>query len=283
LSATDAHETPDAGSPARRWPELAFIVAPTTALALGFAFQQSWATRLWPWPDGRLSYIFIGSILAAIAAPVAWIVLSGERAARTPGALNLAVTFGPSGVFLVVLGADRGDGRLLLTGLVFLLGAAWSASIVASTRALPLRDPRPMPAPVRGAFVVFALALVVAGTALVLRADHIFPWPLDPNSSVIFGFVFLGAAVYFAYGVLRPSWALACGQLLGFLAYDLVLAVPFARHFADVKADHRTSLIVYSAVLTGSAVLAVYYLFVDRSTRLVLRGHASTASAVDPA
>ena len=37
-------------------------------LAVGFFFQQAWATSLWPVPDTRLSYAFIAAILAGGAA-----------------------------------------------------------------------------------------------------------------------------------------------------------------------------------------------------------------------
>jgi hypothetical protein len=44
---------------------------------------------------------------------------------------------------------------------------------------------------------------------------------------IIYGWMCLGAAAYLGYVVLRPKWQNACGQLAGFLAYDLVLFVPF--------------------------------------------------------
>lgn len=50
----------------------------TLVLAVGFFFQMDWAKATWPWPDGRLSYIFLSSILIAIAAPMLWISLTGE-------------------------------------------------------------------------------------------------------------------------------------------------------------------------------------------------------------
>ena len=43
--------------------------------------------------------------------------------------------------------------------------------------------------------------------------------------------MFLGSATYFAYGIVRPRWTNAGGQLAGFLAYDLVLIVPFMTRF----------------------------------------------------
>ena len=45
----------------------------TLMLALGFVFQNPIATNLWPWPDGRYSYLFIGSILAAACVAMLWI------------------------------------------------------------------------------------------------------------------------------------------------------------------------------------------------------------------
>jgi hypothetical protein len=64
-----------------------------------------------------------------------------------------------------------------------------------------------------------------------------------------------------------PRWSIALGQLLDFLAYDIVLLSPFLSYFASVDAAHRLSLSVYSAVLVYSAAPACYYLFVDKRTR----------------
>ncbi|MFT3890440.1 MAG: hypothetical protein QM730_02300 [Anaerolineales bacterium] len=93
------------------------------------------------------------------------------------------------------------------------------------------------------------------------------PLDLNPDSSIIFGCIFLGDAFYFLYGLLRPNWGNACGQLLSFLAYDLVLIVPFVLLINTVKPGHMLNLIVYIAVLVYSGGLAVYYLFVHPQTR----------------
>src|SRR5262249_51918105 len=69
-------------------------------VALGFYVQVPWATRLWPWPATPLSYIFIGSILTAIAIPLLWIGVTGETAAIQAGALDLAVMFGGMFIYL---------------------------------------------------------------------------------------------------------------------------------------------------------------------------------------
>jgi hypothetical protein len=85
--------------------------------------------------------------------------------------------------------------------------------------------------------------------------------------SVMFGWVFMGAAVYFAYGALQRDWHDARGQLLGFLAYDLVLIGPFLADFASVPPGHLLSLVIYVLVLVYSGTLAIFYLFVSPRTR----------------
>ena len=123
-----------------------------------------------------------------------------------------------------------------------------------------------MPKPVVVSFWIFIASLFAAGGALILQAP-IFPWKLNPDSSVVFGCIFLGDAFYFLYGMFRPNWHNALGQLLSFLAYDLVLIFPFIDLTSSVEADHLINLLVYIVVLMYSSGLAVYYLFIDSQTR----------------
>jgi hypothetical protein len=143
--------------------------------------------------------------------------------------LNLATSFGASAIFLAQLYTARGDSRLLLYVLVFGAAALFSLGYFLWSRRVPIRDVRPMPRLVRMSFLVFSLTLVLVAIALILRAPVVFPWRLNPDSSVLFGWVFMGAAVYFLYGLTRPRWHDARGQLLGFLAYDLILIFPLPR------------------------------------------------------
>lgn len=249
-------------------PALLCLGALLLLLALGFFGRAAWATALWPWPDGRLSFVFVASILAAIAAPLLWIGATGELGAASGGAINLFVTFAGGAGWLALLASRGGGTRILVTAALFAATALLTAGIWRWSRRLPRRDRRPVPAPVRASFALFAALLVPVGVALVARAPHIFPWPLHPDSSVLYGWIFLGAALYFIHGVVRPGWANAAGQLLGFLAYDLVLIGPFLAHFSAVLPEHRASLILYTAVLIYSGLLACFYLAVHPPTRL---------------
>lgn len=237
-------------------------------LAAGFYWRWPWVTGLWPWADSRLSFIFVTSICTAIAAPILLVGATGEFRAAEAGAMNLTVMYAGGAAYLFLLHGRAGERRLLVTALVLALGVLVFAGIFLWSRRIPWRDPRPAPGPVRAAFALFAAALVIVGVALVRQAPQIFPWPLVPASSTLYGWIFLGAAVYFAHGVARPRWANAAGQLLGFLIYDLVLLPSFLAHFARVAPAHRASLIIYTAVLVFSGALATYYLFVHRATRL---------------
>lgn len=225
-------------------------------LAGGFFAQTPWATSLWPWTGSRLSFIFIASILAASALPVIWIGWSGEFAAVTGGALNLCVSYAAMGAFAFDRHAhDPSRRAALLFASACVVAALASLLLMVWARRLPFRDQRPTPQVVRASFAIFFLVLLAVGGALVAQRQ-VFPWRLDGEQAALYGFVFLGAACYFLYGLLRPVWGNAQGQLLGFLAYDLVLIVPFWQHLGRVDPALRLNLMVYLAVLVYSGVLA---------------------------
>jgi len=92
----------------------------------------------------------------------------------------------------------------------------------------------------------------------------------------IVGLMFLGAAVYFAYGLVDRRWENAGGQLAGFLAYDVVLVVPFLVRLASGTPSYydtgtgeplRLNLLLYTGVVAYSGLLAAWYLFLDPRTR----------------
>lgn len=143
----------------------------------------------------------------------------------------------------------------------------FSLGVLLSARNIPLRDKRPLPNPARLSFIIFALALILAGLALILKLPNIIPWPLIPESSVMFGWMFLGAASTYVYAALKPFWNFARGPLLGFLVYDLVLGLPLIGHLADVKPENQLSLILYLIIVIYSVLLGIYYLFINRQTR----------------
>ncbi|MFW6096422.1 MAG: hypothetical protein ACOC9Z_00010 [Chloroflexota bacterium] len=236
-------------------------------LTAGFFLQMGWATALWPWPVGRLSYIFISSITAAIAAPMIWIGLTREFGAARGGAVNLSITATGAAVYLFILYRREGEIQLLLSALASAFFLAVNVGIFLWSIRHPIRDRRAMPGLVRASFGLFTVVLLLVAGLLVLQAPVVFPWPLQPESSVIFGFIFLGAASYFAIALPSPWWHSARGQLIGFLAYDLILIGPFLAHFGTVEPAHRLSLILYVAVLAYSGALAVYYLFLNEETR----------------
>jgi len=237
----------------------------TLTLGLAFAFQNPLATALWPWPDGRLSYLFIGSILAAASAAMFWIGWTAEWGALPAGSLNILVIALTTALYFTYLSASGRPGLLpyILGGIILSVA---SLAMFLWSRKIPLRDGRPTPLLVRISFGIYVVSLLAAGVSLVFRLP-IFPWAVNPDSSVIFGCIFLGDAFYFIYGLLKPLWYNALGQLLSFLAYDFVLIVPFLTHFGAVKPEFRLSLTVYTLVLLYSALISIYFLFIHKPTR----------------
>lgn len=236
-------------------------------LTLGFFFQMSWATALWPWPDTRLSYIFIAAITAAVAAPMIWIGLSGEYGAANGGAVSLATAAAGTSIYLFYLNNHQQNAQVRVTAVVFAIFVLLNLLIYLWSRRIPIRDQRDEPLMVEFTLLLFIIVLVLVGSALLRQTPLVFPWPVKPESSVIFGLMFFAAAIYFFSALRVPKWHSARGQLLGFLTYDLVLIGPFLSHFSSVGPEHRTSLSIFTLLIIISALFSAYYLFINRTTR----------------
>jgi hypothetical protein len=246
---------------------LAAVGVVNAVAALGFAFQHPWALALWPWTTGRLSYIFIGSIFAAIAAGVLWIAVSQEAGSMPAGFLDLTVTLGGFAGYLAVMAVQADRSELWPYAVVCGVLAAGNLAAFWQTRHFSAPDPQRLPGLVRGSYMAFTGILLAVGIALVLRADEVMPWPLDPDTSVVIGWIFVGNAFYFLYGAVRARWDAARAQLWSFLAYDIVLIGPLLLHYPNAPAELRTNVVVYSVVLVYSGALAVWYLLLNRETR----------------
>lgn len=236
-----------------------------------FIMQWPFAINLWPFPGTTpLTYLLVGSIFAAAGASTLWAVGSGNLGALAGIALDYLTIMTPLAIYGFLLPADTPDVQLATFRIACLGGALFGLALFLWSVRIPLDATRPMPPLVRWSFVVFVLALVFFGGRLILQTPNIIPWSITPQLSVLIGWMFLGAAVYFAYGVLRPSWTNAAGQLVGFLAYDIVLIVPFLRRLPTVAPEHRLGQIIYTVVVIYSGLLAIYYLFVNKRTRVTL-------------
>jgi hypothetical protein len=113
--------------------------------ALGFIFQMSFATAVWPWPDGRLSYLFVGSILAAASVAALWIGWAGVWGALPAGALNILVIGLFSAVHFIRLYVAGGSSKLLLYAFISGLMAFVSMAAFFWSQKFHLTDSRPTP------------------------------------------------------------------------------------------------------------------------------------------
>lgn len=252
------------------------------ALAAGLYRQAGWATAFWSLPGERMDYIFLSGIVVAIAIPLAWVAWRNEPGALR--ALGMTLGFGATslGVYLLALGRERDDRELLLGGAGYVVAGIVMALIWLWARRLPLGDARPLPLLVRAGIAAIVLPLVAVGVPLTFQVEDVFPWRLAPESSTMFGLIFLSAALLFGWIALHPKRAYGEMALAAFLGYTLVLAVPYidllrARDDAATMADYyggftRTaaadainmeSLVVYLAVLGFGSVLALW-LFIQR-------------------
>lgn len=236
------------------------VAVANLVLSIGFILQMPWATTLWLWPDTPLSYLFVGSILAAFGIGSLLVAVCRDWRAGMGGTLAMLIGFG--GIAGLVFWHVQGGEPLLGHAVAFAAFAAIATCAFIACVQFKAADNRPITPLIRMSFWVFTVALVLAGAALLLKFPRIFPWPLKPATSVVFGMIFTGLAVNYGYVAARGSWGDVKVSLTGFLVYDLVLIPPFVRHFAVVSDEHLTSLAVYVGVLVYSALLAIYALFI---------------------
>jgi len=236
-------------------------------LALGFIFQWPPIIDRWPLPyTNSTTYLFIGSILAAAVASTLWCLLHREDGALAGVFLDYAAIFLPVAIFTYQLSGTNPSLREF--SMASLVLAVFGLAMLVYTIRTPFRDPRPTPRPLRWMFGVFVVLLIIVGGQLVLEAPNVLPWDVNLSGRIIYGWMFLGAAAYFAYGVIRPRWQNAGGQLAGFLAYDLVLILPFVLMLPNVRPEKLPHLITYVSVLIVSGALATFYLFINPATRV---------------
>jgi hypothetical protein len=248
--------------------------------AVAFIFQWPIARNLWPLSyTSQMTYIFIGSIFAAAAASTVWCLLAKEDGALAGVALDYFTIFTPMSIFVFQLASRSGSQKLMTFGIVCVAGALFGLGLLLWSIRIPIRDPRPMPRLVRISFIIFIIGLIIAGGQLVLKFPSILPWQVNVDGQIIYGWMFLGAAAYFTYAVLRPSWHNSAGQLAGFLAYDVVLIVPFILMLPTVDPRWQLNLIIYTLVVAFSGLLAIYYLFINPATRVWRSARLSPAGA----
>ena len=271
-----------------RYMRISCLVAGVVWLCLSVLFflRVDWLVNLWPLPEERMTFIFIAAVAAATAAPLFWMGVSGELSAIAGAALNAAIADLGAGAYLLVRVVNDDNTDLLGAALIFLVLGVANAILSFWSHRQPVRDPRPMPRIAQWSSGAFGLILVVVSGALLFRAPHVLPWDLAPDTSSVFGWTFLGASMYFLYGVARPLWVFAAGPLWGFLAYDAVLWIPYFQLMGKDSTSsggmyggmygttssgngvNEGSLVVYLFVLGFSTLLALYLFFIHPATRI---------------
>jgi hypothetical protein len=236
--------------------------------AAGLSFQLGPFVAIMPLGNVSPVGLYLSAYLAAIGASLVWIGLSGALGAAVAGAYALTVTYTGLAISLFVLPLGSSHSHLNAAAFLCLVAAIISAGIGRWFRRFPTWDVRPLNRLVFSSFVGFALLLTLVGSAVLLRMPNVFPMPLNPVAGALVGCSFLGSATYFLYCLAFPVWHNAYAQLWGFLAYDVVLIVPFVLRVGTSDSAHLPSLLINTAVLVYSGAIAIYFLFINRATRV---------------
>ena len=241
--------------------------AAVTAVGLGYFAGLPFAAESWPWSESPFDFLLVSAFLVAAGAVTFWLAAVGEWGAAKGAAMNVGTMNAGAAAFLGARHAATHDGRFLVRAAAFAVFAAANLAVFLWSRRQPIRDRRPVERPLRVAFALYTALLAVAAAALFRRSTTIFPWAIEANTETMIGWLFLGSAVYFAWGLTGSRWHELRGQMIAFLAYDVVLVLPYLAMLDGVYRDHLPSLVAYLAVIFGSALFSVYYLFIHPRTR----------------
>lgn len=252
---------------------LFFICALQVFLALACFLRLQFAVDLWVFPGSTpLTFIVIAAFFAAAAASTLWAATSENYGGLAGIGLDYVGSMLPIGVLALQKGSNSNSPAFTIFGLACVFGASFGIGMLVWSIRGPLNSTVPLPSVVRWSFVLFTTALLLVSVLLLFQVPNTLPWVITPDLSLVFGAMFFGSALYFAYGLLRPCWANAAGQLAGFLAYDVILIVPLLLRWPTTPPEFELSMNLYIAVVTYSGLLAMYYLFIHPPTRLWGKG-----------
>ncbi len=238
-----------------------------TILGLGYSLRMDWAVRSHLWTDGPMTISWYGSMLLSFGPQLVWLGIVREWGILPGFAAGSIVMFLGGASAVMSVASRESSARLWIVGALLAalgLGSVWMWSW---SRGQRVRDPRTTPVVLRWYSAICVVPLLVASAGLLARHPHVFPWPLNPDSSTLMGWMFLGTGVSFAFAVVQRPWQYVRTLLMGFLVYDAVLIPYYLGHYARVQPAHELSLGIFMVVLGSSALLSIWYLFFDRATR----------------
>src|SRR5262249_2953616 len=147
------------------------------------------------------SYAFMAAILAAAAAPTLWCAVTRNFRALVGGAIDAIVITLPIAIYCLMLGRKS----LQLFALASFVTTIIAVILTARYWRSPFRDTRPTPILVRISFVLFIVVLTIPGAQMTLGNTRILPWDAPREVTIVYGWAFLGSAVYFVYGLILPK------------------------------------------------------------------------------
>lgn len=253
------------------WTKLGFVADGMLflVLALGFAFQIPWVTLIWDWSDDPMTGIFLTALLASYSAGSLLLAWLEEWRAAIGGAIALVIGFGGFAITAAAIALTGGGTDLIIHAAVMAVIAAIAVGTAFTGLSGRADAPRPLPRGLRYTYLALAPLMVLIGVQLLLHIPAILPWPLTWQTSMLLGWILIGFSANYAYVALRGDWAAGQVLLFGFLVYDIAFIVPLLQHAGDVVGeDFWISQVINVCVVVFSALLAVYYLFLNRQTRL---------------
>lgn len=168
-----------------------------------------------PWYTSFL----IGATLFAYSIATLWVGLARSYHALVGGGLSFVLTFGGAALYSLKTGGGW-------YGQLFLYMAILSLWIYFFGLTLPRKKEEKLPFAARLLFGVIMTLALLEGIYLIVPLPFKFAWLLQPQHAILYGWMLIGGALYFAWVLYRPTWENGYPALYALLAYDLVLLGP---------------------------------------------------------
>lgn len=167
-------------------------------------------------------YLF-GATLMAYAIPLLWVGITRSYKALAGGGLSLLATFGAIGLYLL---------RLHIEGLIHIGEISLAIALlglwflIVGIKIAHSKKDR-LPVSTQWLMALMLTIALIQGLFLIVPLPTHFPWMLSNELSVIYGWVLIGASLFFGWTLFEPVWENGYPLLYAILVYDALLIGPF--------------------------------------------------------
>ncbi|MCC5831783.1 MAG: hypothetical protein JJU12_01925 [Chlamydiales bacterium] len=177
-----------------------------------------------PFPGPWLNTYLVGATLTAFAISTFWIAATQTYKAFVGGGLCMITAFGGAGIYLLRLSLQMTG--VMQAGEFCLYIAILALWFLFLGLKVPKRKIDRLPLTTQWLFALTLTVALLNGIYLTVPLPGHFPWLLNPELSVLYGWILIGSSLFFGWSLIQPIWENGYPLLYALLAYDALLIGP---------------------------------------------------------